>query len=644
MSIDLESYKRDRAALESVLREHGAVFKGKECACPFHEDRNPSAGIFEDKNGNWQFKCQSARCGVSGDIFEIQAIIKGVTSADIIRELGEATRKPAIKAPTSHAEPRTTVYPSLDTLEVCCGLVVNSGRWEYVNPDTGETDLVVYRKDDKDGKKKYIQVTTQTDGFVMKGLDGVKPLYNRTGIKSSNIVLFVEGEKCVDLLKTVGVPATTLPGGSGASKNGQFDLSPLKGKTVYLWPDNDIPDANGKSGGIEHMKRIAAMLENLHIEAHLIDIAGLGLPPKGDIEQFLERHPGTPAKQKAAVWRAMQNYVKTGAHHEMIATTVEIGDGVYSAAPMPWENLHQLARFATPGMVSIFVGEAGSGKSFFLIQCAAHWYEKKIPFAFYALEDPRDFHVRRALAQKLENSKYANIDWIEENHEEMVKILEEHQEFINNIGKSISGETLESVTKGGIIDWVNSKVDGGAKVIIIDPITMTKSAGGKPWTEDEALMDNVKRIAMQRKVSIILATHPSKDVVKPDDIHMSNIAGGAAISRFAHKIIWLQPHFIPTTSTVSGPTMTRDIKHNRTFHILKSRDTPGQGMRIAMDFCPTLCFQELGVILSKNNPKSKNTPQSDFGGRAKDNIGKKKPYATDRKDFEDYEDDGIPFD
>ena len=635
MSYDTAAEKRDRAALESLLREHGAVFHGKDCRCPFHDDKTPSAGIFQDNDGFWRFKCQTTSCGVTGDIFDIEARIKCKTVADVLRERREAAN--LNDKPTGQEAPR--LYATIQELEQATNLTNATGRWEYYNPATDTVELVIYRVD-HDGRKSFRQASPRPGGWVLKTSEGPRPLYNRAGIATKPVVLFVEGEKAADMGIAVGVPCTTLPGGAEASKQPLIDYEPLRGKTVYLWPDNDMPDGDKVPSGLAHMQRVAASLEALGIETRMVDIAALGLPPKGDLEQFLAGVDGDAETKKRATWEAMKNCRDTGMHQQFMVSV----KGIERSCPLRWKRLNELSKFATPGMVSILVGEPGAGKSFFLIECAMYWHDLDVPFAFYALEDEREFHIRRALAQKTGISSLSNVDWVIDNMPVVEDIAEANKDFLNKFGAKLAGETSEEITKSVLMQWILNRVKGGAKIIVVDPITMTKNETNKCWIEDQQLMGDVKRIAREKKVSIILATHPSKILNRAQPPSLDDIAGGAAVSRFAHKVIWLQNHVIPTTSTVKNYDITMEVEHNRTVHILKSRDTPGQGMKIAMSFEPDLRFHEKGIIISGQQEvkrgKKPSTP-SDFTQRAISNARAIKPVEVDI--HERYEEDDLAF-
>lgn len=72
-----------------------------------------------------------------------------------------------------------------------------------------------------------------------------RPLYRLDDLaaRSSATVLICEGEKAADAAASLfpNMVATTSPGGANAA--GKTDWSPLAGRDVVIWPDNDEPGA-----------------------------------------------------------------------------------------------------------------------------------------------------------------------------------------------------------------------------------------------------------------------------------------------------------------------------------------------------------------------------------------------------------------
>ncbi len=85
-----------------------------------------------------------------------------------------------------------------------------------------------------------------------------RPLYRLPDIDPFTDVVLVEGEKCADALAKIGIEATTASGGSN-TKLDHTDWSPLAGKRVFLWADND-------ETGWEYMRRLEPVLEGIGCE------------------------------------------------------------------------------------------------------------------------------------------------------------------------------------------------------------------------------------------------------------------------------------------------------------------------------------------------------------------------------------------
>ncbi|MDH5638866.1 MAG: AAA family ATPase [Nitrospinota bacterium] len=91
-----------------------------------------------------------------------------------------------------------------------------------------------------------------------------------------------EGDKCADAAANLGLVATT----SGSSTSArQADWTPLKGRQVIVWPDNDTP-------GEKYAEDVIKLLEGLGCQVCLIALEGMDLPESGDIVDWLRDNPG----------------------------------------------------------------------------------------------------------------------------------------------------------------------------------------------------------------------------------------------------------------------------------------------------------------------------------------------------------------
>lgn len=65
----LDWIKSDRRLLIEILRQAGAVVRGKSVQCPFHDDHKASASIYCNRRRQWRVKCFA--CGWRGDVIDV---------------------------------------------------------------------------------------------------------------------------------------------------------------------------------------------------------------------------------------------------------------------------------------------------------------------------------------------------------------------------------------------------------------------------------------------------------------------------------------------------------------------------------------------------------------------------------------------
>ncbi|WP_341810404.1 AAA family ATPase [Wolbachia endosymbiont (group A) of Volucella bombylans] len=152
--------------------------------------------------------------GEGGDIFDLWAAVTGKnqftdTIEDIAKWIGYSEKNNTLGQPTA--------------------------SWNYYD-ESDQVIVTVYRYNTDSGKR-YLPFDVKRSSFT---LPETRPLYNIPGIMKSDKVILVEGEKCADALIEQGMTATTAMLGANAPIE-KTDWSPLKGKHVIIWPDNDEP-------------------------------------------------------------------------------------------------------------------------------------------------------------------------------------------------------------------------------------------------------------------------------------------------------------------------------------------------------------------------------------------------------------------
>ena len=229
------------------------------CLCPCHDDRNPSLNVAlkEDKI--------------------LLHCFAGCNNADIIAVLRERGLWPR--------------QPKRDDPPLPPGIRKNwKGKnftrlWIYRD---GDRKILGYtaRYDSEEGKDVIPYFDYRGGRWHAKSHPAPRPLYGLNLLAKAPkdlTIWIVEGEKCADALRKVHRLAVTSLGGCKAARFA--DWSPLAGRKVRIWPDNDRP---GRKYAEEVKTQLQALMPPASIE--MIDSARLNLPEKGDVVDWLKIH------------------------------------------------------------------------------------------------------------------------------------------------------------------------------------------------------------------------------------------------------------------------------------------------------------------------------------------------------------------
>lgn len=104
-----------------------------------------------------------------------------------------------------------------------------------------------------------------------------KPLYRLPDLHGDGVAFVVEGETCADALAGLGLTATT--SGSADSADAT-DWTPLRGRHVVIWRDND-------AAGLRYAEAVTAKLCGLATVVDWLELVPLALPDKGDCIDWL---------------------------------------------------------------------------------------------------------------------------------------------------------------------------------------------------------------------------------------------------------------------------------------------------------------------------------------------------------------------
>ena len=120
-----------------------------------------------------------------------------------------------------------------------------------------------------------------------------KPLYRLPDLPGDGVAFVVEGETCADALAGLGITTTT--SGSADSADAA-DWTPLRGRHVVIWRDND-------TAGLRYAEAVAAKLRGVAAVIDWLDLASLALPDKGDCVDWLALNPDATAGDVLALAR-----------------------------------------------------------------------------------------------------------------------------------------------------------------------------------------------------------------------------------------------------------------------------------------------------------------------------------------------------
>lgn len=615
---DKDALRRDMRAIIDELEAAGTVVANpRNVQCPWrsnhkHGDRNASAELIESADGIWRFRCHGGACGFYGDVFDIRDKRLGLEEGTSLKELmaphangtqrRENPPKAADVAPKSKEGGQSKIHPTLDSLKRAVEWATK-GKIEriypYSNPDTHAKDLIVFRVKNANGSKTFMQSHQVEGGYVLKAPPHPWPLYNRIEIRQHEEIHVFEGEKCAECVRQmlkkereagaeIGFTATTAPGGAGKAQ--YVDWSPLKGKRVYLWEDND-------DAGRKHMQDVAAILYNMDRSNIPIIVRAEYLPleEKEDIYDLLAK---TPAEQRYSYFLQARDLASdpyepppTGLQR-IIRDTI---DGKRRNEPWQWVILTRETRALLPGTITLLCGTPGATKSLMLLQTAIFWHEQGIKTAIYELEENKAFHEYRALAIKVGDSRVLDDSWVRQNAKQMLEIEASYRSWIQRFGDEVICEAPDKdLSFREVTRWVKAKAESGHRIICIDPITAIDVTDAQ-WAADQKFMRDLRNITSQHQCSVILVTHPKKG---SSASIMDDMAGGAAFQRFSQCVLWLEHHPTPVQSLVNTGMGLFSEEHNRTMRVLKARNAKGGGMGIAMNFDPeTLQIRELGAII-----------------------------------------------
>lgn len=183
------------------------------------------------------------------------------------------------------------------------------------------TIVATYDYRDENGALLFQVVRFEPKDFRQRRPDGDGWAWSVKGVRrvpyrlpelletGDRVVFIVEGEKSVDRLRTLGIPATCSPGGAGKWHHALTDF--FKDADVVVIPDRDPQKKHPKTGelmfhptgrpilpGQDHAQQVAASLQGVAKRVRVLELwhDWPDMPPKADVFDWLERGGGNAEK------------------------------------------------------------------------------------------------------------------------------------------------------------------------------------------------------------------------------------------------------------------------------------------------------------------------------------------------------------
>ena len=221
--------------------------------CPAHDDRHASLSVGEGQDGRILLKCH-AGCSTQSILAAM-----GLSERDLFPNKPDAKGAKAAKA--SDAPPVVATY-------------------NYYNAE----GAVIAQKLRRADKTFLWRRPDGNGGWIYNRKDVPPVLYTGEWRKVHDVVYLVEGEKDVDTLYRLDQTAVSGMDGAGPGKWREAYTEQLRGKVVYILPDNDAP-------GMAYAEEAACALSKAAKRVTIADLSSVWpeMPEHADVTDLLEK-------------------------------------------------------------------------------------------------------------------------------------------------------------------------------------------------------------------------------------------------------------------------------------------------------------------------------------------------------------------
>lgn len=359
------------------------------------------------------------------------------------------------------------------------------GGWTYHDASGGEAMRVV-RIDLPDGDKQFRPIHRKKGKWRTGDPPGTLPLYNLAGVKGVPNVHLAEGEKCADVLKQMGLAATTTAHGSKSA--GKSDLSPIDNATVYIYPDND-------DDGRAYASKLVDLLYDRNPGRDVKVIHLPGLEHGEDVADWCEGDR-PEARRDELLALADAAPVREPDHGLVITSAADI-----EPQAVDWLKADDIPL----GMVSVVAGAPGTGKTFLtmgyiasIVSNGYSWFDNTpCPQGDVLLISGEDDAARTLVPRLIAHGANMN----------RVGICE----LVKAAGQD--GQTVERMFHLADVPLLDRQLRRrpGTRLVIIDPVSAFHGGtDGNDNAKMRQLLSPLRSLAERHGVAILLITHLRK--------------------------------------------------------------------------------------------------------------------------------------
>ncbi len=317
----------------------------------------------------------------------------------------------------------------------------------------------------------------------------VRPLYNQPGIKASDEVILVEGEKAAQALIEQGISATTAMNGANAPVD-KTDWSPLKNKQVTLWPDHD-------EAGLAYAEKAAVAIADAGAVSVCIVRPPQDKPSKWDAADAVEEG------FEIRLWLATAEKK----HIRQSVRTFSLGELLDDQTPMPDDLIYP--RVLTPDGMLLIAGAPKVGKSDFVLNLLAHaacgatflGMRSPRPLKIFYLQSEMQYHYLRERVGKLPLSN------------DQMRLVRKNLVMTSRLKLSLNEQGVRRVSRA-----IRKAFPEGVDILVIDPVRNVFDSGplAAGENDNDAMMYflrervEVLRDSVSPDAGIILVHHTSK--------------------------------------------------------------------------------------------------------------------------------------